>query len=587
MTVLPILLRELRARGHSPANYWGRMAVAGVAVLVVGPFLMAQGPVAGPVAGRSAFIFLVGTAFLLCCGASLLTADAISRERRQGTLVLLLLTRINLWDVLLGKLASNGLACFAGLFAFLPVLAISLLAGGTSAGEAARNAAALLNLLFLALVAGLCASCLGLDRFRTSCVTLFTMAVFVLAPFLGGRHAALMSPLGTLVQSADRAYKIYPPLFWISLCLVQVLAWALLWGAVALLRRRTAQPEDAAMAGEPSSSVAKPSAGPAVDAPSIVSCRYCGRKNAVDAVYCYECGTELFPRKVELPKWTPTSAPSPLHWLLGRQRGIQPMLWLAAFISAAQFALVGLGSRFLGVGGGTWFLGFYWGFGFVAMAAAGALVACAASRFVVEAQRTGELELLLTTPLGAESLASTQWDMLKRIIRLPLLVMLSPFFFQGAIMLMSVFSQSDSWKVGYALSVLLGIAVTILGVGALCWLALWFGFQGLGQGRTIIRTVVVAKGLPYLLSLASGLLLQFMAPRQFAFPNRWSVLPLLLGTLAPQVAILLFYVFLIRLARSHLLHRRPVEPFDARGLLRRGLPGLAAVVHRARRWPER
>ena len=43
-----------------------------------------------------------------------------------------------------------------------------------------------------------------------------------------------------------------------------------------------------------------------------------------------------------------------------------------------------------------------------------ALFAWAASRFFVEARRTGEIELLLTTPVGAKQIVSTQWQVLKR-----------------------------------------------------------------------------------------------------------------------------------------------------------------------------
>src|SRR6516164_3380637 len=99
MTFLPILERELRVRARNPANYWGRFAMAAVGVLVCAPTLMLSGPFAAPgMTGRSAFNSLVSAAFLLCCAACILTADTISSERREGTLGLLLLTRVRNFD---------------------------------------------------------------------------------------------------------------------------------------------------------------------------------------------------------------------------------------------------------------------------------------------------------------------------------------------------------------------------------------------------------------------------------------------------------------------------------------------------------
>ncbi len=93
MTFLPIIERELRLRARSPANYWSRFAVALVGALICLPQLLGPGPFGSPAAiGRGVFNGLVSAAFLVCCGACLITADAINAERREGTLGLLLLT---------------------------------------------------------------------------------------------------------------------------------------------------------------------------------------------------------------------------------------------------------------------------------------------------------------------------------------------------------------------------------------------------------------------------------------------------------------------------------------------------------------
>src|SRR6516165_10472215 len=99
MSFLPILERELRVRARSRANYWERFAMAVVGVMVCAPPLLWSGPfVTSGTIGRGAFYGLVGAAFLLCSAACLLTTDTISSERREGTLGLLLLTRVRHFD---------------------------------------------------------------------------------------------------------------------------------------------------------------------------------------------------------------------------------------------------------------------------------------------------------------------------------------------------------------------------------------------------------------------------------------------------------------------------------------------------------
>ena len=66
------------------------------------------------------------------------------------------------------------------------------------------------------------------------------------------------------------------------------------------------------------------------------------------------------------------------------------------------------------------------------------MFAWAASRFFVEARRTGELELLLTTPLGAKQIVSTQWEVLKRGLRWPLVVMVAPDILQAGIVMVQM-----------------------------------------------------------------------------------------------------------------------------------------------------
>jgi len=607
MTFLPILERELRVRARSPANYWGRFAMAAAGILVCAPSLMLEGPFTTPGdIGRGAFNNLVSAAFLLCCAACVLTSDTISSERREGTLGLLLLTRVRNFDVLLGKFASSGLACLAGLVAFLPVLTLPILSGGVTGDEALRKSAALFNALFLALSVGLWASARGFERFRTSRIALLTLAALVLGlPLLGllvhDSGAGLLSPLGTLSQASDLAYKKSMGQYWLSLALVQVVAWAFLLGATASMRGRSRGTTHDVIApvkrASPLSAITRTAASQipttAAESPTTTAwplkCRYCGRLNDADAINCRECGMKLRPGEpYKARQFARSAAPTPLHWLLRRQRGFKPVLWFAAIIGFFHFALFGMVGRFFS-GVGMVFFGMSGALGLAMTVITGSIFAWVASRFFIEARRTGELELLLTTPLGAQKLVSAQWDILKLLVRWPVAAMMLPLLVQGAFFILSYNPiRSDVWTLYYALSMLLSAGNIVLGTGALCWLGLWFGLRMPAQGKAVLWSVLLANGVPYIVSIGWSLLYRPIIVSLGGGVSGWLSSPLLLGYLIPSMVILLYYLWLLRLARAQLLvEMAGTEPLDPAKIFSFSnlLPRMAAAIRRARHWP--
>src|SRR5271156_40667 len=134
MTILPLVERELRVRARSPAGYWTRFAAALAGMLVCLPALTMCGGARRSMTlmGATAFNGLVACAFVLCCFSGFLTVDGISRERREGTLGLLFLTRVRVLDVLLGNFGAAGLAGLCALAACVPVLIVPILTGGVS-----------------------------------------------------------------------------------------------------------------------------------------------------------------------------------------------------------------------------------------------------------------------------------------------------------------------------------------------------------------------------------------------------------------------------------------------------------------------
>jgi ABC-type transport system involved in multi-copper enzyme maturation permease subunit len=157
MTILPVIVRELRASARQPFTYFLRL-LGVVALLLASAWF---GLYAGfePGLGRQLFSALhrtlLGAIWVL---VPMLTADCISRERREGTLGLLFLTPLKGTDIVVAKSLAHGLRAFTLWLAVLPVLTIPFLVGGVSWTEAALSVVINANAMCWALAAGLLAS---------------------------------------------------------------------------------------------------------------------------------------------------------------------------------------------------------------------------------------------------------------------------------------------------------------------------------------------------------------------------------------------------------------------------------------------
>jgi ABC-type transport system involved in multi-copper enzyme maturation permease subunit len=558
MTFLPILDRELRVRARSRVTYWSRFAVALVGALVWLPQMLWSGPFTTPAPmGAVLLNVLITTAFLLCCSACLLTADIISSERREGTLGLLLLTRVKVLDVLAGKLGSAGLTSLCALMAFLPMLMLPVLAGGVTGGEAFRKGLVLPHTLFLALAAGLWASAGGREWSRTARNAALLLAGIVLVPslldflwarfFPAGPTLSLLSPLGALVNASDAGYKSSPEPYWVSLILVQAAGWALVIAAGYRLKGGWDEERGESQAATP---------GP------------------IEAVE-------------EAAAW-PSRQPlgddaNPIAWLVQRQRGYSAILWAGALVSFAYHGFFAFGFRFVRSAA---YLSLTWPLSLGSGVLVAALFAWGTSRFFVEARRTGELELLLTTPLGAKEVVSAQSSVLKWRLRWPIRVMLAPQLLQGAYVIAMVLSGSNwghPFGLPYVASWLLGCVNVLFDVGALCWVGMWFGLKAGGQARAVVWTVCLVTGVPFLIYLLFPVLVGVFV---YSFAAR-SGMSLWFTTLLPQVVVLLVYVWLIGLAKRHLRGDLAAgEPMrlDLRQSISVAVRDAGTALRRARHW---
>src|SRR6267154_12327 len=129
MPFLPVIERELRSSSRQAFTYYLR--ALGVGALLLASLLFGLDQGFEPNLGSKLFGSLHFTLFCaIWIIVPLLTADCISRERREGTLGLLFLTRLRGPDIVVAKGLAHGLRALTLWIAVLPVVAIPFMLGG-------------------------------------------------------------------------------------------------------------------------------------------------------------------------------------------------------------------------------------------------------------------------------------------------------------------------------------------------------------------------------------------------------------------------------------------------------------------------
>lgn len=224
MTFLPILRRDLAIAARRTATYRQRVFFGAPAAATV-VFLLLYLPLT-TFTGATIFRIASWGGFVLCVLEGLRsTADAISLERREGTLGLLLLTDLRGYDVVIGKVASACVQSLATVVAMLPAFTLPLLLGGVTAGECWRIMLTLLATLFLAISAGTLVSVLMTNAFAAFASAMSLVLAIMIPPvalaLLSGSAslqalACLSGPLEMLLQVPDTTFVGKPALFWLA-----------------------------------------------------------------------------------------------------------------------------------------------------------------------------------------------------------------------------------------------------------------------------------------------------------------------------------------------------------------------------------
>lgn len=157
MLSVALIRRELQIQSRKRATYdlrigWGMLAIG--VLLVFSYSFPAQS-----MNGRTLFSVLHGClGVMLFLVAPIIAADSISREKREGTLGLLLLTIVKPWEIIFGKFGAHFTRLIYLALTFVPFLFLPVLLGGVLPQDFFFSATILLTLMILGLSAGLIAS---------------------------------------------------------------------------------------------------------------------------------------------------------------------------------------------------------------------------------------------------------------------------------------------------------------------------------------------------------------------------------------------------------------------------------------------
>jgi hypothetical protein len=506
------------------------------------PILLSSGIYANPgQTGSNVFDTLVAVAFVLCCVTCILSADVIASEKRDGTLGLLFLTSVRQFDVVLAKLVSSGAAALTAMLVLLPFLALPMLAGGVTGGETFRKALALLNTLFLALAVGIYSSACRPERFKAARQAALILLALTILPFLGqvllqpypvGR---VFSPLGTLIEAGDSHYGMsfaswWP--YWLGIIGVHAIGWMFLVRAGTRMRRMVRE--------EHVRTIMVPSPDKVKD-------------DIVDDGYCV-ASFKPEPLRVITPR---------IAWLVRRQRGLRAILWAGVLVGLLYYVFFrAFFSYRMGMGMGGFSPFVVWLPSILVGSFSGAFFAWAASRFFVEVRRTGELELLVTTPVGARNIARDQWNVLSEALVLPLTLsafgVLLPSMFGTLTRLGS--SGGEIVFLAYLLPPVVSAANVVVGTLALCRVGVWFGLKAPGQAAAILWTLGIVKGVPYLIGLGWTLFSGIIASRPMS--EFWPLL-----SLFAALPSFVFYVWIIRVAKRGVVQELSGNSFSLGSLV--------------------
>lgn len=536
MNCLPVVDRELRVAARKRSTFWMRVAAAVTGLVIAsGFFALATVNHFGLSDGVALFHVLSWLGLVATLSAGLFfTSDCLSEEKREGTLGLLFLTDLRGYDVAAGKLMATSLRGFYTLLAVLPVLALTLFMGGVTAGQYWKASLALVNALFLSLAAGMAVSAMSRDSQKALTATFLVLLLLA----VGGPVAD-----STIASTLDRPFKPFWCMsspgyvltaasmwgsspYWIALGITQGIGWAMLALACVLVPRTWQERKRRSV------------------------------RTAGNWAYAWRYGNarcRLRLRRKLLER-------DAVVWLTCHERWQARGVWALALAGVGGFVTVLVKSPIE-----AWM---FWNY------VAGLFVlllyvwtASQASRLLLDARRSGMLELLLISPVSDRQIVRGQWQALLRTFGIPVALLLG---LQVAATAMSQLAYhqvatqvanttvvttnqsgtatsriantnavvaGNSGKVRNAAAnatppsaakiltssprnaamVMVAAGATALSIGAnlaaLCWFGLWMGMTSRSANLATLKTLVFVQVIPWLVTMfAAGMALGLVMP---------------------------------------------------------------------------
>lgn len=479
----PIAQREFRVASRRAWTFRVRWITAAAAALLAFAVL-AFTDVRSRTAGTFLYSTLTFGVFLFAAGAGpFLAAASISEEKREGTLGLLFLTPLSGWDIVSGKLLITGLNALLALASVVPVFGLAWILGGVTGAEVGRMSLALVQTLLFSLTVSVAVSA---GRRNPAGATAWSGGI--LAVWIAGAALLLnwVSPASSLAllrwilssspwvlfrAATDAGFQAKPGEFWTALTSGQTFAW-LATGVAAFLTHRTWKDAD------PSGTVSglgrwirshtnprRPMSSVSLETNPILAWR--STQNSLRPVLWILCGFGTVVVVLALVTQSPPAVPLSFP---GLAYGVTP-----APASVAVTAILLL----LKV-----------------------LFAWQSCEFWTHGRRTGELEILLSTPLRDDQILDAQWILLRRAFFAPLsflitAVLLSPI----ALALLPTVPSPPLLGGGVPMLVgmwLYQILTLPLELMAIAWMGAWIGLCSKRPGAAFGRTVLLVIVLPAL-----------------------------------------------------------------------------------------
>jgi hypothetical protein len=470
MIFLPVADRELRVRARQKATFRTRVGAALAACLIIGFFLVTSMWRLSPAAmGKSVFWFLSGLAFLWCLfEGPRNTADALSEEKREGTLGLLFLTDLKGYDVVLGKLVATSLNSFYGVLAIVPPLSIPLLLGGVTAGEFWRMVLLLLVTLVFSLSAGLLISANSRNERRAWAGAILLVGFLAIVPPLfrwvllpATTLLSAISPTVGFYSLADALFARNPRPYWYAIGGAHLLSWGF-FIAACLVLPRSWQDKPVQRANRETY-------------PVVVARRSRERSTVMDV--------------------------NPVVWMLTRGKQAEWYVWAVIALLGLPFVALAIVQK------GPLLL-----FPFIASAVAvnvllAIWVAAKACFMIADARSSGALDLLLTTPLRPQQIVDGHVTALQRQFLRPFLALT---IIELIVVVLLLDYSSDVLTSGTELlSAVLITVVTATVLGAqlfsCAWFGLWCGLTSRKPAQAVVKTVLWVFVLPFFVGMCACL----------------------------------------------------------------------------------